>query len=244
MSAHEVGLGLALDGRVGGARAQGRLAAEHRRHAEQLLAHRRGVGLRAGRPDLRSSSPHASAEAPRNITLPPFCWAAASEASRVSRSARKRSTTRRAALVVLEALADDPPRERRGQRADLGAQRRDRLLPLGLDLGVAVLDDASGLGLGLLAHLGDDLRALLARLLADPRRLVPGVGELLLELGELGVGLGLLRLGRLEAALDRLGALLERSSRSSGRPTSSPRGRAGRRRPARGRSRSGAAAAG
>ena len=53
------------------------------------------------------------------------------------------------------------------------------------------------------------VRALLASLLADARRLVPGVGELLLELGELGVGLGLLGLGRREAALDGLGALGE-----------------------------------
>ena len=64
------------------------------------------------------------------------------------------------------------------------------------DLGLAALDDARRLGLGLLPHLRDDRRPVLARLLTDPRRLVPGVGELLSELGELGVGLGLLGLGR------------------------------------------------
>ena len=45
-----------------------------------------------------------------------------------------------------------------GERADLGPERGDRLLALGLDLGLAVLDDPRRLGLGLLAHLGDDLR--------------------------------------------------------------------------------------
>jgi hypothetical protein len=96
------------------------------------------------------------------------------------------------------------------ERADLGTERGDRLLALGLDLRLAVLDDAAGLGLGLLAHLRDDRGTLLARLLADASGLVPGLGELLLELGELGVGLGLLGLGSGQAALDRLRALGER----------------------------------
>ncbi|HEY0133515.1 MAG TPA: F0F1 ATP synthase subunit B, partial [Nannocystis sp.] len=47
-----------------------------------------------------------------------------------------------------------------------------------------VLDDAGGLGLGRLPHLGDDRSTLLTRLLTDARRLVPGVPELLLQLGE------------------------------------------------------------
>ena len=97
-----------------------------------------------------------------------------------------------------------------------------------------MLDDARGLGLGLLAHLRDDLRALLARLLADPRGLVPGVGELLLELGELGVGLGLLGLGRLQPTLDRRGALGERLLELRDDELLDERGTAGRRRSARG----------
>ena len=64
---------------------------------------------------------------------------------------------------------------------------------------MGVLDDPAGLGLGLLAHLGDDRGALLAGLLADPRGLVAGVGDLRLELllGRLGLGLGLVELGEL-----------------------------------------------
>ena len=96
-----------------------------------------------------------------------------------------------AALVVVEALAHDPPGEGGGQRADLRAQRGDGLLPLGGDLRVAVVDDAGRLGLRLLPHLGDDLGALLASLLADARRLVAGVGDLRLELRLGGVGVGL-----------------------------------------------------
>ena len=63
------------------------------------------------------------------------------------------------------------------------------------------LDDAGLLGLALLTHLGDDLRPLLASLLADPRRLVAGVGDLRLELllGGVGVGPGLLEVVELLA---------------------------------------------
>src|SRR5688500_6950332 len=113
------------------------------------------------------------------------------------------------ASLVVQALADDPAGEAGREGADLGTQRGDRLLALGLDLRLAVLDDPRGLGLGLLPHLGDDRRTLLACLLTDARGLVPGVGELLLELGELRVGLGLLGLGRAQATLDRLRALPE-----------------------------------
>src|SRR5690554_2834258 len=63
---------------------------------------------------------------------------------------------------VVEALADDPTSEAGRERTDLGAQLRDGLLPLRLDLRLAVLDDAAGLGLGLLAHLRDDGGPLLA----------------------------------------------------------------------------------
>ena len=62
-----------------------------------------------------------------------------------------------------------------------------------------VLDDPGGLGLGLLAHLGDDRRALLAGLLADLGRLVTRVGDLGLELllGRVGLGFGLVEVGEL-----------------------------------------------
>ena len=138
----------------------------------------------------------------------------------VSRSARKRSTTR---LWRASSSSDSPtmrPASDGGQRADLGTERGDRLLALGLDLGVRVLDDARRLGLRLLAHLGDDRRTLLTRVLADARRLVPGVAELLLELGQLGVGLGLLGLGRLAARPRWRSSGRRTSSRSWGRPTS------------------------
>ncbi len=98
----------------------------------------------------------------------------------------------RLAGVVVERLSDDPAGEAGRERADLGPERGDRLLALGLDLRLAVLDDPRRLGLGLLAHLGHDRRTLLTRFLTDARRLVAGVGEPGLQLGELGVGLGLL----------------------------------------------------
>ena len=111
--------------------------------------------------------------------------------------------------VVVEALTDDAAGQAGRECADLGPQRGDRLLALRLDLGLAVLDDPSGLDLRLLAHLDHDLGALLARLLADPGRLVPRLAEALLEIGQAGVRLGLLGLGGRDAALDRLGALRE-----------------------------------
>ena len=85
-----------------------------------------------------------------------------------------------------------------------------RLLAVGLDLGVRRLDQAAALGLRLLAHLGDDLRALLPRLLAQPGGLVPGLGQLLPVPGEDRVRLGLGFLGPLQAALDLVGPLLKR----------------------------------
>ena len=69
---------------------------------------------------------------------------------------------------------------------------------------------APRLGLGLRAHLGDDLGALFPGLLAQPRGLVPGLGELLPVLLE---DPGRLRLGLFrpfEAAFDLVGALLQR----------------------------------
>src|SRR6478735_11842694 len=103
--------------------------------------------------------------------------------------------------LVVEGLPDDAAGQGRRERADLTAQRGGRGLAVGLDLRVCVLDDASRLGLGLLPHLRDDRGALLARLLADARRLVARVGDLGLELllGRSGLGLGLVQLGELLA---------------------------------------------
>ena len=113
----------------------------------------------------------------------------------VSRSARNRSTTRVSARRPRGTRRRSDPRGW-SPGADLGAQRGDRLLPLGLDLGLAVLDDPLAS-----AWAWSRISAMIARPAPwpppDARRLVPGVGELLLELGELGVGLGLLGLGRL-----------------------------------------------
>ncbi len=107
-----------------------------------------------------------------------------------------------------------------------------------------VLDDARRLGLRLLAHLRDDRRTLLARLLADAGGLVPGVAELLLELGELGVGLGLLGLGRLQPALDRGGPLGERLLEVGDDPLLDREEQQAEDDQRRGRSRSGAGSAG
>ena len=104
------------------------------------------------------------------------------------------------ALVVVHGLADDAAGQRGGQAADVTAQRRERRLAVGLDLGVGVLDDPVGLGLGLArAPPATICGALLARLLADARGLVRGVVELLLvvRLGLARLGLGLLELGEL-----------------------------------------------
>src|SRR5579862_9456419 len=111
---------------------------------------------------------------------------------------------------VFERLAHDPAGQLGGHRPDLGAQRGQRLLAFGLDLGLGRLRDPAGLGLGLLAHLGDDLRALRPGLLAQPGRVVPGLGQLLLVLVEHLRGLGLLLFRLFQAALDQLGALRER----------------------------------
>ena len=76
------------------------------------------------------------------LTLPD---AAPSDASR---SARKRSTTRLWRASSSEALPDDATGQAGREGAHLGTQRGDRLLALRLDLSLAVLDDARGLGLG------------------------------------------------------------------------------------------------
>ena len=96
-----------------------------------------------------------------------------------------------------------------GELAHVLAQRLSGLLAVGLDLGVAGGDDLFALPLALRAHLRDERGALLLRLLAQPRGLVPGLGELGLVLLEHALGLGLRGLGLLDPALDGLAALFQ-----------------------------------
>src|SRR5690606_26959108 len=79
------------------------------------------------------------------------------------------------ARLVVQRLADDLAGQRGRDRTDLAPQLDHRLLALGLDLLVGGLGDAVRLGLRLLAHLGDDLGALLLGLLADAGGLGPGL---------------------------------------------------------------------
>src|SRR6201996_8849333 len=109
--------------------------------------------------------------------------------------------------LVGERLAHDPAGQVGGQGPDLTAQRGERLLALGLDLLLGGLGEAAGLGLGLLAHLRDDLGALLAGFFPQARSLVPGVGQLLPVPLERLLRLGLSLLGVLQATLDLLGPL-------------------------------------
>ena len=112
--------------------------------------------------------------------------------------------------VVLEGLADERPARSVGERADVaGAAAANGLLAVGLDLRVPAATISSRSPLAFLAHLGDDLRALLPRLLAQARGLVAGLGELGLVLLERRLGLGLRVLGLLDAALDGLAALFQ-----------------------------------
>src|SRR5450755_1358625 len=111
--------------------------------------------------------------------------------------------------LVLERLAHDAAGQVGSQGPHLGPQRGQRLLALGLDLRVRGLGQAPRLGLGLAAHLGNYLSALLLRLLAETCGVVAGLGELLAVLlqgpGRLRLGL----LGTLQTALDLVGALLQ-----------------------------------
>ena len=113
----------------------------------------------------------------------PFRSALLGLVSSDSRSARNRSTTRPLRSSSSRHSPDDPTGQRGGQGADLGAQRGQRLLTLGRDLGLRVLLDAGWPRPGPAPlGLGDDRVALLARLLADPGGLLAGVGDLRLEL--------------------------------------------------------------
>src|SRR6202042_1631201 len=60
------------------------------------------------------------------------------------------------------------------------------------------------LGLGNLEHVRDDKGALLLGLLAEPRRLLPGLGELLAVALEYLLGFGLSLLRAAQATLDRI----------------------------------------
>src|SRR5262249_4090801 len=80
--------------------------------------------------------------------------------------------------VVLQRPPAPPARQVGGDTADFLAQRDRHLTAVRLDLGVARRDDGIALALPLLAHLGDDRRTLLTRLLGDPGSLVTGLGEL------------------------------------------------------------------
>src|SRR5260370_40858139 len=86
--------------------------------------------------------------------------------------------------LVGERLAHDPASQLGRQRPDLGAQRDQRLRPLGADLSLCGLGYPAGLSLSLLAHICDDLRALLLGLRAQPGRLVPVLGHLLAALAQ------------------------------------------------------------
>ena len=111
--------------------------------------------------------------------------------------AMKSATSLRCRASLAQRVVDDPLGERRGELADLVAQREDRLLPLGGDPlrggGEHLLDPR----LRLAARLLDDLGALGLRLLAQPDGLATGLGQ----------RLGVVLLRRLEPLLGRLGVL-------------------------------------
>src|SRR4029077_8253148 len=90
----ETDLGLALDGTVGQDAAQRRLVAQHAGHAAQLLPARPGGGPRVSRPELLAQVGERFGRRTSQHQPAPFVWPAVLEVSRVSRSARKRSTTR------------------------------------------------------------------------------------------------------------------------------------------------------
>src|SRR5690606_26842325 len=89
---------------------------------------------------------------------------------------------RRLLGLVRNRLSDDLLGQVHRGAADLGAQFGEDLLALGFQLGVARGHDPVAFGLGLRAHLRQDLLALGARVLTDARGLEAGVGQLLLVL--------------------------------------------------------------
>ena len=119
---------------------------------------RASAASRAGARARRPARPARSASAPRSISGTARSPAAVGGLQRLE--VGEEPLDRRGSAAS-SSSRDSPtmrPASVGGQRADLGAQRGDRLLALGLDLRVRVLDDPVGLGLGLLAHLRDDLR--------------------------------------------------------------------------------------
>ena len=161
-------------------------------------AGRPGSGPRAAAPSARQRRPgshRASLLAARPIS--PRC----------SSSSRNRSTTR---LCRASSVSDSPTICRPGRWPGPRPQLRSAMSACwrsALKLCVGGLGEPPGLGLGLLAHLGDDLGALLAwlpRACARPRA---GLGQLLPVLLQHLLRLGLSVLGPLQTALDLVGPL-------------------------------------
>src|SRR6185437_8748457 len=84
--------------------------------------------------------------------------------------------------LVGQRLTDDLAGQFDRERANLSAQRGQRLLPVRVDLGRGGRDQALTLGDAFCPALRDNLRGLFPCLLAHPGRLVPGLGELRLVL--------------------------------------------------------------
>ena len=143
--------------RVGRARSAAARRARSTRPAARSSSAVAQVGPAERRQCGAASPARASLVAlPMATCFPP---AAASEASR---SARKRSTMAVAFLSSVRLSPMTPDARSMRERADLGAQRDERGLALGLDLRLRARGDAGGLGRGLLLGLGDDLLAVLA----------------------------------------------------------------------------------
>ena len=195
----QLGLGLAGLRRVGEDPTQRHLAVEQRGDGGQLVGELRRVDGRGVRQRVET------------LTCGGECLAARSVHGHRARLGLRAASLELveeavddAALpgVVLEGLADELAGQFGGELADVLAQRGRGGLAVGLDLGVAGGDDLLALPLAFRAHLGDERGALLLRLLAQPRGLVAGLGELGLVLLEDALGLGLSGLGLLDAALD------------------------------------------
>ena len=150
-------LASAVDRRVGGDPAQAGLARAARRRPR--------TGRR--RPRRRPRRPRAPRRA-RSVSACERLGGGAAASARsvpvrrpsrgscVSRSARKRSTTRLWRASSSRRLADDAAGEVGGQRPTSARSEVTACWRSASIWVCAVLDDARGLGLGLLAHLGDD----------------------------------------------------------------------------------------